>query len=144
MPCNKVAVVTAKVDAEHIARLLSTDVTFPYVKAYIEAKMAEIGSELLDPSIELSSQTAQQFCFRLGGYYGLYIFIAASGEVTISYTGIAQAVLADQLKSELVQLMTALGVEMLKAEVQQFVQQNFGIEQVYQKPDGTLVLNFEA
>lgn len=144
MPCNKVAVVTAKVDAEHIARLLTTDKLLPVIKNYVEAKMQEIGSLLPDRTIELRENTADRLCFRLGGYYGIDIFVGRGGEIEISHTNMEQTRFDAAIKQDLLTLMAVMGLNLLKVEVAQFVQQSFGIEEQFQRPDGTMVINFNC
>jgi hypothetical protein len=144
MPCNKVAVVKAKVSDEHISSLLTTAALLPVMTAYVEAKMQEIGSQLPDRTIELRENSAAQLCFRLGGYYGIDIFVGRGGEIEISHTNREQTRFDQALKQELLTIMAAVGVNLLKTEIAQFVQQSFGVEEQFQRPDGTLVINFNC
>lgn len=106
--------------------------------------MQEIGSQLPDRTIELRENSAQQICYRLGGYYGIDIFVKGGGEIEISHTYQEQTSLDAALTQELLTIMSVVGVNLLKAEAAQFVAANFGIEEQYQKPDGTLVINFNC
>lgn len=144
MPCNKVAVVKARVANEHVAGLLTTTALLPVMNAYVEAKMYEIGHLLPDRTIELRENNPERLCFRLGGYYGIDIMVKRGGEVEISHTNTEQARFDAILTSELLTIMAAVGVNLLKAEIAQFVQHNFGIEELFQQPDGTVVINFSC
>ncbi|PZS06351.1 MAG: hypothetical protein DLM69_00215 [Candidatus Chloroheliales bacterium] len=142
MPCNKVAVVKARVDNEHVAGLLTTATLFPVVNAYVAAKMYEIGHLLPDRTTLLRENNPERLCFRLGGYYGIDIMVKRGGEIEISHTNAEQTRFDAILTSELLTIMAAVGVNLLKAEIAQFVQQNFGIEELFQRADGTVVINF--
>ncbi len=134
MPCNAVATVTGGVTNETLQQLLAENEVQvkASLTAYLEDRVA--GRTIEERSV------AGGFCLRVGGYYGIDIFIQG-GKLKINTTYTSQRAEAEQLTAELTELLTMLGHQLFEQTVADFISQNYSVEQS-QRVDDQLVITF--
>jgi len=135
MPCNAIATVTGGVTDESLNRLLAEqhELVAATMTTYLLARL---------PGRDIEQRAVLGgFCLRVGGYYGIDIFVTNGGEITINTTYRHQVAEAEQLTAELTELLTMTGHQLFEQAVAEFIAENYPVESSQQVGD-QLVITF--
>lgn len=124
MPCNLAITITkAAVSEERLRALLTPEVVTSLLASYLQASGYAIVPESFQqqqPGTYASLQTLPdgRVQCRIGGYYGIDVFVAPAGVVTVNTTTYSQHSQADHVLADVTQLLSQATDALFARQVQ--------------------------